>query len=324
MEQKPTYQQQLKNQIEKKKRRRKKRIKVYLCRMAFLCVILLLITGTINVVNSFILKKGTSETSFSESDGDLFKPKEPKKVITKNMEQLAQMGYDKEVLEILFEMSEDNAQVINILNHIEDYPKELLELLSKNPETVNFVLDYTSLSKNAVIHENIDISDLYKPGNIPFFLQWDTRWGYSQYGNNFIALSGCGPTCLSMVYVGLTGDTSKNPGVMSVFSQENGFLDSDNNTMWALMTNGAQMLGLNSKEISLDKSVMIYELEQGHPIILSMRPGDFTLTGHFIVISAYEDGKFVVHDPNSKIRSKKLWDFETLSYQIKNLWSFSL
>lgn len=323
MADKITYREQLKSQIEKKKRIRKRRIKVYLCRMAFLCFFLLLITGVINVINSFVHKKEKSETSFSQAKNELFVPKESQKVLTKNMEQLAQMGYDKDVLISLFDMSNNNATVTKILNHIEDYPKELLELLSKNPETVNFVKDYTNLSKNASIQENIDISDLYRPGSIPFFLQWDTRWGYSQYGNNYIALSGCGPTCLSMVYVGLTGDTSKNPGVMSAFSEENGFLDSDNNTTWALMTNGAMMLGLKPKEISLDKSVMIYELQQGHPIILSMRPGDFTMTGHFIVISAYENGKFVVHDPNSKIRSNKLWDFDTLSDQIKNLWSFS-
>ena len=31
------------------------------------------------------------------------------------------------------------------------------------------------------------------------------------YGDNFLAITGCGPTALSMVYVGLTGDTSMNP-----------------------------------------------------------------------------------------------------------------
>ena len=54
-----------------------------------------------------------------------------------------------------------------------------------------------------------------------------------------------------------------------------------------------------------------------------MKPGDFTQAGHFIVIYAYEDGVFRVHDPNSIVRSEKTWDYDTLKGQISNLWSFS-
>lgn len=69
---------------------------------------------------------------------------------------------------------------------------------------------------------------------------------------------------------------------------------------------------------------MMNELEEGHPIVCSMRKGDFTTTGHFILLVGVQDGKFIVHDPNSKERSKKLWDYETLEYQIRNLWSFQM
>ena len=53
-----------------------------------------------------------------------------------------------------------------------------------------------------------------------------------------------------------------------------------------------------------------------------MMPGDFTTSGHFIVLSALEDGKIRVKDPNSAERSEKLWDYETLESQIKGLWVF--
>ena len=65
------------------------------------------------------------------------------------------------------------------------------------------------------------------------------------------------------------------------------------------------------------------ELEQNHPIICSMGPGDFTMTGHIIVITGVKNGKFVINDSNSKDRSKKLWSYEEIREQIKNLWSFS-
>ena len=83
------------------------------------------------------------------------------------------------------------------------------------------------------------------------------------------------------------------------------------------------MLGLSSKELALDESSMISALDNDHPIICIMGAGDFTDSGHYIVLSDYEDGEFVVCDPNSKERSEKTWSFDTLSYQIKNLWEFS-
>lgn len=55
-----------------------------------------------------------------------------------------------------------------------------------------------------------------------------------------------------------------------------------------------------------------------------MRPGDFTTTGHFIVLTGAEDGRIRVNDPNSRKRSEKLWDYDRLEYQINNLWVFTV
>jgi hypothetical protein len=54
-----------------------------------------------------------------------------------------------------------------------------------------------------------------------------------------------------------------------------------------------------------------------------MRPGDFTTSGHFIVLTGEADGKITVCDPNSRQRSEALWDYETLAPQIKNLWAYT-
>ena len=55
-----------------------------------------------------------------------------------------------------------------------------------------------------------------------------------------------------------------------------------------------------------------------------MRPGDFTTEGHFIVIYGYDEEGFLVHDPNSRLRSEEEWTFQTLYPQIKNLWAYSM
>ena len=89
------------------------------------------------------------------------------------------------------------------------------------------------------------------------------------------------------------------------------------------MTEGAAFFGVQGRELALDENRIFETLEQGQPIICSVRPGDFTKGGHFLVLVGVEDGKIRVNDPNSRIRSEKLWDYETLAPQIKSLWAFT-
>ena len=196
----------------------------------------------------------------------------------------------------------------------------LRQLVKNNPETIDFVRDYQT-KKDVPPAENIGE---VTAGVIPHLLQWDERWGYQIYGDNMIAVNGCGPTVISMVASGLTGDNTITPYRVAKFAEQNGYYEGDAGTSWALMTEGAAQFGVYGEEMGLSEEAVFSSLENGNPIICSMSPGDFTTTGHFIVLVGIEDGKIRVNDPNSVKRSEKLWDYETLEYQIKNLWAFSL
>ena len=37
-----------------------------------------------------------------------------------------------------------------------------------------------------------------------------------------------------------------------------------------------------------------------------------------------EDGRIVVHDPNSEVRSSMTWELETILNQCQNLWAYSI
>ena len=90
------------------------------------------------------------------------------------------------------------------------------------------------------------------------------------------------------------------------------------------MTSGVEHFGIIGEELVLTKNNIFRELESGHPIICSMRAGDFTTTGHFIVLIGTEEGKIKINDPNSEERSSILWEYSRIEYQIKNLWVFKL
>lgn len=200
---------------------------------------------------------------------------------------------------------------------LSEWPEELLELLEKNPEAQEFVLNYP-IRKD--LNPEIDLTEYLNGNDVPLLLQWDERWGYSQYAGELMGLSGCGPTCLSMVCLYLLDDASYTPRYIAQFATENGYSVSGNGSSWTLISEGGEKLGLDVTEIPLDENRIIRNLEVGNPIICVMGPGFFTSTGHFIVLTEYEDGYVKVNDPNSPNRSEQTWKLTEVMEQIRNLW----
>lgn len=162
----------------------------------------------------------------------------------------------------------------------------------------------------------------WRAGEMPFLYQIDPQYGAAPYAGADVEESGCGPTSLSMVYVALTGKTDYDPAAMAAFSEAGGFVE-DGLTAWRLMTEGAAQLGLASHEVPADASCLTAELEAGRPVICTVRPGDFTDTGHFLVVAGVADnGELVIHDPNSPANSARTWDVQRVLSQCANLWAF--
>ena len=169
--------------------------------------------------------------------------------------------------------------------------------------------------------KEIDLSEHLGSETVPLLFQWDERWGNTIYGSDVMTVTGCGPTCLSMVLVHLLQDATFTPRYVADFAEENKYYAKGSGSKWALISEGGETLGLDVTELPLDENRMKKNLELGNPIICIMGPGDFTTAGHFIVLRGVEDGKFIVNDPNSKENSERLWSYEEISGQIKNLWA---
>lgn len=200
---------------------------------------------------------------------------------------------------------------------LDAWPDSLIELLEKNPDAEDFVLNYP-IKKD--LSYDIDLREYINKSNVPLLLQWDERWGYTKYGDNIMGLSGCGPTCLAMVCIYLLNDPQYTPRYIADFAEQYGYCVPGNGSAWTLISEGGKELGLDVIEIPLDENRIIRNLEVGNPIICIMGPGDFTTSGHYIVMTAYVDGKIKVNDPNSPTKSEKLWDYDEIKDQIRNLW----
>ena len=226
---------------------------------------------------------------------------------------------EEEIQERLKNLSERYPEFQPIYDHMDQYPEALLNNLCCNPNMLDFALGY---------QENYDTTsgtlEASELDGIPLFIQWDKRWGYDAYGNDVIGLSGCGPTCLSMIVIGLTQNQEATPDKLADYATEHGYYEQNSGTKWSFMDEVAAVYGVKGYYIYLSKDNMQEELAKGHPLVCAMRSGDFTSQGHFIVISGMEGDKFRVHDPNSIERSQQLWDYDTLQYQISAIWAFKV
>ncbi len=309
--------------LERRVRRRKRRRQVMLARTILLIVILLAAFGVFSII------KGR----FSNSKNKDIKKDVPKKVVETMKPTVSSEstrgsvpanvpeGYES-VYNRLLKLESKNSEVSDIIMNMSKYPKKLLELAVKNQETIDFVAGYPKHENDSEAGGRLSAKEV--KGGIPALQQWDSRWGYVKYGDSIIGVNGCGPTCLSMVYAGITKDTAMTPADIAQYCSNNNYYNSDTGTSWTLMTEGAKDLELSVRKVSVNASSIKMELKEKRPMICSMSPGDFTTEGHFIVIKgADSSGRLIINDPNSIANSKKKWQLARVVKQIKAIWSYS-
>ena len=205
-------------------------------------------------------------------------------------------------------------------DHLEIYTEEAVKTALQGEEKLDFALLMPFRGEDS---GGVDAVITAEQGKVPYLIQYDTRWAYHGYGSSVMGITGCGPTCLSMAVIGLTGNTSATPARIADYAESSGHYVSGSGTAWTLFTEGAAAFGVRGTAIGTDQKDMIARLKNGEVLVASMLPGDFTTSGHFIVIYDHGLFGFNVCDPNSVELSRKTWSFKKLAPQIAQLWSLS-
>ena len=201
-----------------------------------------------------------------------------------------------------------------------DYPPKLVQMARSNAEAVDFVYEYPQRKGKRA---PINLRDELKGEGVPLLMQWDERWGYQEYGDGPMGYTGCGPTCLSMASLYLTGRDTWNPSRVADMAVREGYMLKKHGSSWKLISEGCKQVGLRAEALPLVCGTMVDRLDRGQLIILALGPGDFTGSGHFVLVTGYEEDGFRIHDPNRRSNSEKLWGFSQLKGQIRNLWAMS-
>ncbi|MDO4503210.1 MAG: C39 family peptidase [Coriobacteriia bacterium] len=220
--------------------------------------------------------------------------------------------------------AQTNDDIAWIGAHIRDYDTfgyeiqaKLLKLAVAEPMAVDFVRHYPERAGST----DAQPCDPVEEGTVPALHQWDTRWAYADYSRSVIGLAGCGPTAMCMVYQGLTGQSDKSPYDFAMDAIVNDYVHSG--TDQGFYPFEAQSNGLTYEEIGVSSAELKDALSSGHVVICNVGPGDFTQVGHFIVLAGLDDqGKLIVNDPYSQVRSEKRWDVDQVIGQTQLLMSF--
>ncbi|QQK08175.1 C39 family peptidase [Miniphocaeibacter halophilus] len=211
----------------------------------------------------------------------------------------------------------ENASVI--LENIDRIPEDLLKMAGTNPQTIDFVAKFADTSiKYKLNYPN----KIYKDVDYPYYIQWDQRWGYKEYGSGVIGSAGCAPTSLAMMLSGLLG-YNITPDEIADIAINNGHVG-DYGTGWDIYPFIAREYNLDIKELEIDKEALLTELDKGNPVIISVGPGTFTTVSHVMLIVGNDDNNNLkIYDPNNLGNSEKTWDFDSFKEEVKKMWAFS-
>lgn len=172
---------------------------------------------------------------------------------------------------------------------------------------------------------NQHISD--RGHDIPLILQTDERWYYEAYGtndsDNFMGNNGCALASLAMV-----GSYWQNrliePVEILSWAQNNYYLTGQG-TMWSIFNDYAHAIGMISQDLGNDFATAKQFMMLGYPVLVSVKPGDFTEVGHIMVLMADEKGEVFVFDPNdspTKQHYAKTYTDDLILAQAINYWVF--
>lgn len=185
----------------------------------------------------------------------------------------------------------------------------LLELALEVPEAIDFVASYPEAEKTAQPYD-----EAVTQGSAPQLWCWDARWGAVDYAGHPLAVSGSGPTAVSMAYMGLTGRNDRSPADIAQAVTDAGLASGDAAMSGDYLTSGSVELGLTCETYTSNGDNLSQMLDSGAYLLIQAKAGTLTSMEHWVLlVTENEDGTVVVYDPTSPDVSAHPWAPATLA-----------
>lgn len=169
------------------------------------------------------------------------------------------------------------------------------------------------------------------------YLQTDSKWknhNYSAKGEKkTIGSSGCGPTVAAMVIATLK-DKSVTPITTAEWSMAHGYKALNQGTFYTYFVPQMSVYGITCKRLNTSNlygktsstahTEVLNALKRGDWVIACMGKGNWTTSGHFILLYGYDNGYVYINDPAStkSTRIKNTWSL--FAKQVKYMWTVTV
>ena len=165
------------------------------------------------------------------------------------------------------------------------------------------------------------------------YKQGDSKWGSLSYAvdgeTSTIKSAGCGPTVMADVLAAIVSPYI-DPVTCASFARMKGYKVYKSGTSYNYPVAQAAVYGVNVRRLNASNvygktndavhNQAMSELQKGNWIIACMGKGNWTNSGHFIVVYGLKDGKVYINDPASTKANRACNTWELFKSQVKYYW----
>lgn len=186
----------------------------------------------------------------------------------------------------------------------------------------------SELAYSEKVNQKIDNQAFSNRLSMKLLLQTDKRWKDLSYGSgnvegNTLELNGCAIVSLTMVASYLDQKDYVPQDILNWAKED--YYSEGEGTKWLIFSDFALEKQYQFENLGDDIQQVKDHLQQKRPVIVSVRPGLFTETGHIMVLTGFDDGMFWINDPNDsqeKRHAERQFQEEELLADAVNFWSF--
>lgn len=196
----------------------------------------------------------------------------------------------------------------------------LIELATREPDAAGFVASYPTAEHTASTYDG----EVTK-GSFAVLYTWDKRWGNLDYADGTFAVTGSGPTVLSIASMGLTGKSTQTPDAVATTVAEANDATGDAGMSADFVANGLKGIGLKSREYTASGDNIISALKDGSPLVMMVKAKTITPEAHWILITGVnEDGSLNIIDPTCTDASTRTWHPNTVGGFGEDMYALSV